>query len=670
MKPLLLGFVLMPVLTWAADTYSAAAAVDAAASTGSLQGNLDVLKGGVDPSTGSALGIGTLPCGQVGADGQYHCGGQVIVQPTDSPPEAANYDRNVGDIQSDAQAKILTDDVGNMVLTSKVERPTGVVKSSDPLFANADQNDSQASALAQTYSGCKTMQYGGTGGQTAGTAVCYKTGRPNTVHCQRTWTASCNWLNLNPIKPTSGPDTESTSTVKYVPQSNGTAAPVNSSTQYVHHSLPYSTKFLVDVNMKALVPESIVYLQYQMWVANSDSKWDYTPHLYINGTEATRQVSFGPMGGKYWRYYSNFTGIQGLLHDGINSVEITGGVVGIEAEKMLNLIDPRVCEHVVDEGFACDAGIAGLQLISNTCQDTAPKFVSGNRFDRACWSQDEEYGHYGNAVFTEDATCSQLRSQGCYVAREDCLVKDPQGFCANAKMTFTCEGKQPVQTVDVCGDTLICTDGSCNQGPKDPDGTMQDFSQAASYLQAMKDVKGNFDAASLTVFKGAFHECTVDKTLIGTNQCCTGGTGFLNTVGASCTAEEDLINQSRNAAVVTALPQYETCGAHVLGLCVKWEEHRPYCVWPSKLARIIQDQGKAQLGIPIDSACAGFKMDSPNEFAQVDFSKIDLSEYFSDVQNHFNATAKPSPDALIQKMTAKMPAMTQELMDRYKDYGQ
>ncbi|MCC6026861.1 MAG: conjugal transfer protein TraN, partial [Caldimicrobium sp.] len=60
-----------------------------------------------------------------------------------------------------------------------------------------------------------------------------------------------------------------------------------------------------------------------------------------------------------------------------------------------------------------------------------------------------------------------------------------------------------------------------------------------------------------------------------------------------------------------------------------------YCCFNSKLARIIHEQGRPQLNTDIRSwgsakrpNCRGF---TPEEFASLDFDKIDLSEYFEDI---------------------------------------
>ena len=67
--------------------------------------------------------------------------------------------------------------------------------------------------------------------------------------------------------------------------------------------------------------------------------------------------------------------------------------------------------------------------------------------------------------------------------------------------------------------------------------------------------------------------------------------------------------------------------------CVQ-RAHR-FCCFNSKLARIIQEQARPQLpvmegfGTPEEPNCRGF---TPEEFQAIDFSKIDLSEYYDDIR--------------------------------------
>ena len=84
------------------------------------------------------------------------------------------------------------------------------------------------------------------------------------------------------------------------------------------------------------------------------------------------------------------------------------------------------------------------------------------------------------------------------------------------------------------------------------------------------------------------------------------------------------------------------CTDKWLGSCV--QEERSYCCYNSKIGRIIHEQGRPQLksfvnsgsgiwGAPDNPICRGFK---PEEFQALDFSQIDLSEYYADIAGAAN----------------------------------
>lgn len=68
------------------------------------------------------------------------------------------------------------------------------------------------------------------------------------------------------------------------------------------------------------------------------------------------------------------------------------------------------------------------------------------------------------------------------------------------------------------------------------------------------------------------------------------------------------------------------CATKTMLGCV--EKRKSYCVYNSQVGRIIQEQGRAQLGIPWGEAespeCRGLTVD---EFSRIDFTRIDLSEW-------------------------------------------
>jgi conjugal transfer mating pair stabilization protein TraN len=77
------------------------------------------------------------------------------------------------------------------------------------------------------------------------------------------------------------------------------------------------------------------------------------------------------------------------------------------------------------------------------------------------------------------------------------------------------------------------------------------------------------------------------------------------------------------------------CASKILGICV--QKARGHCCFNTKLGRIIQEQGRPQLqafnaigwGTARNPACRGF---TAEEFQALDFSKMDLSEYYADIE--------------------------------------
>ncbi|PTR12610.1 MULTISPECIES: conjugal transfer protein TraN [unclassified Novosphingobium] len=97
------------------------------------------------------------------------------------------------------------------------------------------------------------------------------------------------------------------------------------------------------------------------------------------------------------------------------------------------------------------------------------------------------------------------------------------------------------------------------------------------------------------------------------------------------------------------------CSSSILGICI--QKSVGNCCFNTKLGRIIQEQGRPQLksfnavgwGTPKAPYCRGF---TPEEFQALDFSKMDLSEYYSDIasraQSDIQIDMKDKIDAYMQ----------------------
>lgn len=99
----------------------------------------------------------------------------------------------------------------------------------------------------------------------------------------------------------------------------------------------------------------------------------------------------------------------------------------------------------------------------------------------------------------------------------------------------------------------------------------------------------------------------------------------------ACEEEEMILSMRKGQRLCVDVGSY--CDSKVLGVCVT--KKKASCCFNSRLARIINVQGRAQLGKswgnPKSPDCSGF---SPDEFAQLDFSQIDLSEFIAEIKSN------------------------------------
>ncbi len=96
----------------------------------------------------------------------------------------------------------------------------------------------------------------------------------------------------------------------------------------------------------------------------------------------------------------------------------------------------------------------------------------------------------------------------------------------------------------------------------------------------------------------------------------------------ACEQEEQVLAMRKAQNLCHYVGSY--CSKKVLGACI--EKKEGYCCFNSRLARIINEQGRVQLGkgwgSPRNPDCSGFTQD---DLAQIDFSQMNLAEFFRDI---------------------------------------
>lgn len=98
----------------------------------------------------------------------------------------------------------------------------------------------------------------------------------------------------------------------------------------------------------------------------------------------------------------------------------------------------------------------------------------------------------------------------------------------------------------------------------------------------------------------------------------------------SCQEAEKLLAMHREANLCLPVGSFCSRRVPIIRTCI--EQTQSYCCFNSRLARIINEQGRGQVGKGWGSGkrpdCSGF---TPEEFEQIDFSRIDLSEFIAEV---------------------------------------
>ena len=183
-----------------------------------------------------------------------------------------------------------------------------------------------------------------------------------------------------------------------------------------------------------------------------------------------------------------------------------------------------------------------------------------------------------------------------------------------------------------CGQVTYCVGAGCETvRPQANTG----FVEATTRLNMALELGGEeFDREDMRFFKGTRRHCHI--RLFGLANCCTDS-GALIGLG-DCSAGEVELAEERNAGNTHYLGRY--CSKRTFfGACIR--RSRAWCVFGSRLGRILQQQGRAQLGIGW-SSCRGFTV---AEIEGIDFERLDLSEFTENLMDGAREPSVSLPDA-------------------------
>ena len=297
-------------------------------------------------------------------------------------------------------------------------------------------------------------------------------------------------------------------------------------------------------------------------------------------------------------------------------------------------------------------GVCQPETLDSCVGGQETRNINGFSLTRPCWAKESTYRFLEGQ--TAESSCKSLQDKGCEQIDAQCTSKIGE-VCAVTTQTYRCPEKKCVNTPKVvCGESVLCLSGDCGLSPSPQ--LSHDFESGVSALSSTRDASQHVELASggATVFAGTPAACR--DTVGDFSHCCDKGGWGQSIHLAHCSAEEKSLALSRHQGLTIPLGRY--CAHHLPWplehVCSEYKQQ--YCVFGSKLARILQTQGrKGQLhrgfGHPEAPDCSGI---SPEQLQHIDLGRIDFSDFYADL------TRDLAPSERLQAITARIQRFQQK----------
>jgi conjugal transfer mating pair stabilization protein TraN len=353
-------------------------------------------------------------------------------------------------------------------------------------------------------------------------------------------------------------------------------------------------------------------------------------------------------------------GITDEYFDYYHGIQVNGKVVPVQSNKMLqvnpnlnisnylkkghNRVDIQVAVGYRG-GYAFNLGfnVPGKKETypckdgpSYCSQGRERRIINGVYETRDCW----QYSYTRTCDYPSKNDCAQY--QTCVlIADKECLLTDYAGNCVNILREYSCQSldetydiqRPKFETVNPDTNTpgapvctgVPCLDGKCGDPEFDKD---EDMLPTVSKLTAAGQARGK-DINTVSLFAGIALHCS--NKLASYSNCCKikgfgrdNKNGWGHKIGAKCKDDERRLVDARQQGLCVFVGKNRST---TLGL--KTVDKSWFCCFGNILDKIIQVQGRQQLGMSFGSAgnpdCRGLNI---NELMRIDFNKIDYSEFY------------------------------------------
>ena len=311
--------------------------------------------------------------------------------------------------------------------------------------------------------------------------------------------------------------------------------------------------------------------------------------------------------------------------------------------------DPRTAARSLGAaGQASAAAIARDGALSATVPGFAGTTLPETTLDpatlpdaaRARLAAPDDVGGAAGRLVVEGATTRTpvpVPADGPVAQRAAAVTADPQAPAlgaaglASGSATDCTAGLGQADAGGPCGAVRYCVGAGCETVTAEAN---TGFLDATTKLNMVMTLGGDaFDRQALRFFAGTRRACRIRWG--GLANCCKNSGPLVGL--AHCSAAERALAEERHAGHTHHLGT--RCARRVFGVCLKRE--RVWCVFGSKLGRILHQQARPQLGLGWGS-CRGFTI---AEVERIDFAALDLSAFADDLLDAGQAPSVTLPEA-------------------------
>ena len=266
------------------------------------------------------------------------------------------------------------------------------------------------------------------------------------------------------------------------------------------------------------------------------------------------------------------------------------------------------------------------------CLDSSPSIIDDIKVKRKCWMEELFF----ICKSTEKDTCGFLKDRKCTQLEKKCL-KGSDTDCALWELTFKCGGKFRFKPSDAEG---IFDEDESLEVESGGQSFPEVYTKLKVFNEMNKEIKSNprIVDGSLQVFNGMQRKCSKSISSDLMYDCCLLMRGLATDLKLTkCNADELDLAEMRERGFCHYIGKYDE---QFLDLWKSRDNH-VFCCFSTKLYKVVHEGVREQIGLgwgtPEHPICRGLTID---EISKADFSKLDLSEAFSDLNNNNEENAK------------------------------